>query len=72
MTHACCTDCGLRFAGLPAPEVTNCPDCARPVAQLPASRVVGLRLAGRAAETRELETAITAALARPRRDPDPA
>ena len=70
MTHACCTDCGLRFAGLPAPEVTDCPQCARPVARLPASRAVGFRLAGQAAPTLGLESAITAALARPRGDLD--
>ena len=71
MTHACCTDCGLRFAGLPAPEVTTCPDCGRPVAQLPSSLAVGLRLAGQVPPASGLETALTAALARPRRDHDP-
>ena len=70
MTHACCTDCGLRFAGLPAPEVTECPSCARPVVRLPPSGAVGYRLAGQAAPALGLETALTAALARPRRDPD--
>ena len=69
MTQACCIDCGLRFAGLPPPEVTICPGCTGPVAELPASRAMGYRLAGQAGPTLGLETALTAALARPRRDP---
>ena len=71
MTHACCVDCGLRFAGLPAPEVTYCPGCTGPVTQLPASRAIGLRLAGPTAPALGLEIALTAALDRPRSDPDP-
>ena len=70
MTHACCTDCGLRFAGLPAPEVTTCPSCSRPVTHLPSSRAVGLRLAAMAAPALELDTALSAALVDPRRDHD--
>lgn len=69
MTHACCTDCGLRFAGLPAPEVTECPSCTRPVVRLPAPRAIGYRLAGQPAPL-AFETAATAALALPQRDPD--
>jgi hypothetical protein len=70
MTHACCTDCGLRFAGLPAPEVTICPDCRRAVAHLPASEAMGYRLAEHTAPTLGFPSALTAALFRPRRDPD--
>lgn len=65
MTHPCCPDCRLRFAGAPAPEVTVCSQCARPLDRVPASRAVGYRLAEPAGVMPGLAAAVAAVVARP-------
>lgn len=70
MTHPCCPDCRLRFAGSPAVEVTECSQCAGPLVRLPASDAFGYRLVQPAGFAPGLAAAVAAAIARPPADAD--
>jgi hypothetical protein len=45
MTHACCSDCRLRFTAITAAQLASCPQCGGPLQVVPGlEAAVGFRL----------------------------